>query len=193
MNKLICVSSPSIMITFSSAAALAATSTADCQALFDKADINRDGALQSNEANLFLNAMTQAQVQPQDASKITANEFMAACQKDAFVNIDPGLGTAQSSGTADPAASDTTTTGQTTDQSQQAVQTDQSIAGPAGFMVSNLIGADISSPAGENIGEVKDVVLSPQGNATHVIVDIGDKDVEIERSNLDIEATEIGQ
>src|SRR5688572_5209097 len=186
MNKLIIVSAASILITGSSAAALAATSTADCQALFDKADINRDGALQSNEANPFLNAMTQAQVQPQDASKITANEFMAACQKDAFVNIDPGLGTAQSSGSADPAASDstttttTTTTGQTTDQSQQAVQTDQSIAGPAGFMVSNLIGADISSPAGENIGEVKDVVLSPQGNATHVIVDIGDKDVEIE-------------
>jgi sporulation protein YlmC with PRC-barrel domain len=175
MNKLIIASAASILVMGSSAAALAVTSTADCQALFEKADINRDGTLQSNEGNLFLNAMTQAQVQPQDASKVTANEFMAACQKDAFVNIDPGLGTAQSSGTAAPE-----------------VQADQAVAAPTGFMISSLIGADISSPAGENIGEVKDVVLSPQGNATHLIVDIGDKDVEVERSRLDVAATENG-
>ena len=178
MSKLMIVSAASVLIMGSSAAALAATSAADCQTLFERADINRDGALQSNEASLYLDAMTQAQVQPQDASKVTVDEFKAACQKDAFANITPGLGTAQSSGATDPA--------------QQTVQADQAIAAPAGFMVSNLIGADVASQTGESIGEVKDVVLSPQGDATHIIVDIGDKDVEVERSKLQVSATESG-
>ena len=191
MSKLIIAGAASVLIIGSSPAALAATSSADCQALFDKADVNRDGALQSNEASMFLNAMTQAQAQPQDASKITADEFMVACQKDAFATIDPSLGTAQSSGTADPAAGSSAAS-QTTSQSQQNLQADQSITSPAGFMVSNLIGANVTSQSGEKIGDIKDVVLSPQGEATHVIVDVGDKDVEVERSKLKISATENG-
>ena len=191
MNKLIIAGAASALIIGSSPAALAATSSADCQTLFDKADVNRDGALQSNEASMFLNAMTQAQAQPQDASKITADEFMVACQKDAFATIDPSLGTAQSSGTADPAAGSSAAS-QTTSQSQQDLQADQSITSPAGFMVSNLIGANVTSQSGEKIGDIKDVVLSPQGEATHVIVDVGDKDVEVDRSKLKISATENG-
>src|SRR5262245_21778396 len=99
MSKFIIAGAASFLIMGSSAAALAAIA-ADCQALFDKSDINRDGALQSNEASMFLDAMTKAQVRPQDVSKVMPDEFMAACQKNAFADIDPGLGTAQSSGTA---------------------------------------------------------------------------------------------
>src|SRR5262245_15862133 len=171
MSKFIIAGAASFLIMGSSPAALAATA-ADCQALFDKSDINRDGALQSNEASIFLDAMTQAQVRPQDASKVMPDEFMAACQKDAFANINPGLGTAQSSGTA--------------------AQADKSIATPAGFMVSNLMGVKVTAQTGETIGDVKDVVLSPQGDATHFIVDIGDTDIEVERSKLDISASESG-
>ena len=180
MSKLIIASAASVLIMGSSTATLAATSAADCQALFDKADINRDGSLQSNEASVFLDAMTQAQVRPQDASKVSSDEFMAACQKDAFAKIDPSLG------------SSTTISNQGTGQSQPIVQTEQSIPAPAGVMVSNLIGADIISQTGEKIGQVKDVVLSPQGKATHVIIEVGDKDVEIDRAKLDISATENG-
>jgi ribosomal 30S subunit maturation factor RimM len=192
MSKFIISGAASFLIMGSSAAALAATA-ADCQALFDKADINRDGALQSNESSVFLNAMTQAQVRPQDASKVMPNEFMAACQKDAFANINPGLGTAQSSGTTGTAAEGSSTdSSQATSQTQQTTQAEQAIASPAGFMVSNLIGAKVTSQTGENIGDVKDVVLSPQGDATHVIIDIGEKDIEVERSKIDISATESG-
>lgn len=105
MSKLIIASAATALIMGSSTVALAAASAADCQALFERADINRDGALQSNEASLFLEAMTQAQVRPQDASNVTPNEFMVACQKDAFVNIDPGMGAAQAGGSSDAAAS----------------------------------------------------------------------------------------
>ena len=74
----------------------AAATPADCQALFQKADINKDGSLQSEEAKVFLEAMDKAQVKPADAAMVKQDEFMAACQKDAFAGIDPAtIGSSQ--------------------------------------------------------------------------------------------------
>jgi hypothetical protein len=66
-----------------------AIAAADCQSMFQRADVNRDGALRADEAQLFTDAMAQAQLSPQDASSITQDEFLSACRQNAFANIDP--------------------------------------------------------------------------------------------------------
>jgi sporulation protein YlmC with PRC-barrel domain len=201
-----------------SASAYAQTTPENCQAMFQKADVNKDGALQQQEAQIFVDAMNKAEVKPQDASAVTQDEFMAACQKDAFANIDPAMiGTQQSTATAeqpvapaasgeattDQSATDTTATTTTTDQTASTTTMDtaapaapaaeEALAVPDALMASNLIGANIYSNNNENIAEIKDVVLSQEGGqATHVIVDAGDNDVAIELNQLKIAATEDG-
>lgn len=118
MNRLIIASAAAALMMGASVSAYAQATPADCQSLFQRADVNKDGSLQAEEAKVFIDAMSQAQVKPQDASLVKQDEFMQACQKNAFANIDPAtIGTA-ASGTA--ASTETTTTGQgttTTDQS----------------------------------------------------------------------------
>jgi hypothetical protein len=200
-----------------------AATPADCQTLFQKADINKDGSLQSEEAKVFLDAMDKAQVKPADAAMVKQDEFMAACEKDAFASIDPAsIGssqtaaataeqpaattdqsgaatTDQSSGaatTTEPAATaEQTTTTATTDQSQQpaTTETEQALAVPEGYMASNIMGATVNSASDENLGEIKDVILAAKGGqATHAIIDVGDKDVAVELSQLKIVATDNG-
>jgi hypothetical protein len=205
----------------------AAATPADCQALFQKADINKDGSLQSEEGKVFLEAMDKAQVKPADAAMVKQDEFMAACQKDAFASIDPAsIGSSQTAATAEqpaattdqsaaattdqssgaatttaPAATNEQTTTATTDQSQQPATTEQSttatteqaLAAPEGFMASDIIGATVYSGNDENLGELKDVVLASNGGqATHAIIDVGDKNVAVELSQLKIAATDSG-
>src|SRR5687767_3214054 len=158
--------------------AYAQTTPENCQAMFQKADVNKDGALQQQEAQIFIDAMNKAEVKPQDASAVTQDEFMAACQKDAFASIDPATIGAQSTTAtaeqpaADPAASGeastdqsatgTTTTTTTTDQTASTTattdpaapaeeSTEQALAVPDALMASNLIGANIYSANNENI------------------------------------------
>jgi len=204
-----------------------AATPADCQTLFQKADINKDGSLQSEEAKVFLDAMDKAQVKPADAALVKQDEFMAACQKDAFASIDPAtIGSSQTAAapaeqpaatteqpatattdqsatatTTEPAATGEQTTTVTTDQSQQPATTDQSatatteqaLAVPEGYMASDIMGATVYSASDENLGEIKDVILASNGGqATHAIIDAGDKDVAVELSQLKIAATDNG-
>jgi hypothetical protein len=226
MNKLIITSAAAALMIGTSGIATAAT-PADCQALFHKADINKDGSLQTEEAKVFLEAMDKAQVKPADAAMVKQDEFMAACEKDAFASIDPAsIGssqtaaapaeqpaatteqpaatTDQSSGaatTTEPAATGEQTTTATTDQSQQPATTEQSttatteqaLAVPEGYMASDIMGATVYSASDENLGEIKDVILASEGGqATHAIIDAGDKDVAVELSQLKIAATDSG-
>jgi hypothetical protein len=230
MNKLIITSAAAALMIGSSGLATAAT-PADCQTLFQKADINKDGSLQSEEAKVFLDAMDKAQVKPADAAMVKQDEFMAACQKDAFASIDPAsIGSSQTAAapaeqpaatteqpaattdqsaatteqpatTTEPAATGEQTTTVTTDQSQQPATTDQSttatteqaLAVPEGYMASDFMGATVYSASDENLGEVKDVILASEGGqATHAIIDAGDKDVAVELSQLKIAATDSG-
>jgi hypothetical protein len=122
MNKLIIASAAAALMMGASASAFAQATQQDCQSMFQKADVNKDSSLQAEEAKVFLDAMNQAQVQPKDASLVTQDEFMQACQKNAFANIDPNtIGTAAATGTA------TTTT----DQSATATTTDPAASGTA--------------------------------------------------------------
>lgn len=219
MQKRIIFGAAAALMLSVSVSAYAQTTPENCQAMFQKADVNKDGALQQQEAQIFIDAMNKAEVKPQDASAVTQDEFMAACQKDAFASIDPAMiGTQSTTATAeqpatDPAASGEastdqsatgTTTTTTTDQTASttattdpaapaAESTEQALAVPDAVMASNLIGANIYSSNNENIAEIKDVVLAPEdGQATHVIVDAGDNDVAIELKHLKIAATEDG-
>ena len=218
MNKLIITSAAAALMIGTSGIATAAT-PADCQALFQKADINKDGSLQTEEAKVFLDAMDKAQVKPVDAAMVKQDEFMAACEKDAFASIDPAtIGSSQTAAapaeqpaattdqpaaatTTEPAATGEQTTTVTTDQSQQPAATEQSttatteqaLAVPEGYMASDIMGATVYSASDENLGEIKDVILASNGGqATHAIIDAGDKDVAVELSQLKIAATESG-
>ena len=111
MHKLILASAAAALMMGVSATAFAQTSDADCQNLFQRADVSKDGSLQADEAKVFIDAMNQAQVQPPDAAMVTQDEFMKACQQNAFANIDPNtIGTAA---TEQPATTDTTGTATT--------------------------------------------------------------------------------
>jgi hypothetical protein len=218
MNKLIIASAAAALMIGTSGIATAAA-PADCQALFQKADINKDGSLQTEEAKVFLDAMDKAQVKPADAAMVKQDEFMAACQKDAFASIDPAtIGSSQTAAapaeqpaattdqpaaatTTEPAATGEQTTTVTTDQSQQPATTEQSttatteqaLAVPEGYMASDIMGATVYSASDENLGEIKDVILASNGGqATHAIIDAGDKDVAVELSQLKIAATDNG-
>jgi hypothetical protein len=257
MNKLIIASAAAALMLGVSAPAFAQATPADCDNLFQRADVNKDGSLQADEAKVFIDAMNNAQVKPQDASMIKKDEFLAACQKNAFVDIKPEtIGAASTTGaattdqsasttttteqpattttteqpattttdqtqtgtaaTTDQSASTTTTTEQpaTTDQSQtttttaetQPATTDQSttqtteqaLAAPQGFLASNVIGATVYSQDDQSIGDINDIILSPEGQPSQVIVGVGgflgmgEKDVVLDMSKLKMAATDDG-
>ena len=251
MNKLIIASAAAALMMGASVSAYAQATPADCQNLFQRADVNKDGSLQPEESKVFIDAMNQAQVKLQDASLVKQDEFMQACQKDAFAKIDPAtIGTA-ASGTAastettttgqgttttdqsatgtttttDPAASGTATTDQsatatttttdpaasgtatttTTDQTastdttqQQTGQQEQALAAPSGLLASSIIGSTVYSQDNQSIGDINDIILSQEGQPSQVIVGvggflgIGEKDVVLDMSKLQIAATEDG-
>ena len=56
MNKLIIASAAAALMMGASVSAYAAT-PADCQNLFQKADVNKDGSLQTDEAKVFVDAL----------------------------------------------------------------------------------------------------------------------------------------
>ena len=266
MNKLIIASAAAALMLGVSAPAFAQATPADCDNLFQRADVNKDGSLQADEAKVFIDAMNKAQVKPQDAAMINKDEFLAACQKNAFVDIKPEtIGAASTTGaaTTDQSASTTTTTEQpattttdqtqtgttaTTDQSQtgtaatteqpattdqsattttteqpattttdqtqtttttaetQPTTTDQSttqtteqaLAAPEGFLASNVIGATVYSQDDQSIGDINDIILSPEGQPSQVIVGVGgflgmgEKDVVLDMSKLKMAATDNG-
>src|SRR5215213_1906801 len=270
MTKFIIASATAVLMLGVSAPAFAQATPADCQNLFQRADVNKDGSLQADEAKVFIDAMNKAQVKPQDASMIKKDEFLAACQKNAFVDIKPEtIGAASTTGaattdqsasttttteqpattttdqtqtgtaatteqpattdqsasttttteqpaTTDQSASTTTTTEQpaTTDQSQtttttaetQPATTDQSstqtteqaLAAPEGFLASNVIGATVYSQDDQSIGDINDIILSPEGQPSQVIVGVGgflgmgEKDVVLDMSKLKMAATDNG-
>ena len=236
MNKLIIASAAGVLMLGVSASAFAQATPADCDNLFQRADVNKDGSLQADEAKVFIDAMNKAQVKPQDASMIKKDEFLVACQKNAFVDIKPetvGTAAATQPATTDqsqtstatkteqPATSTATTeqaqTGtETTEQpatttteetaaaqpttTEQTTQpTEQALAAPEGFLASNIIGATVYSQDDQSIGDINDIILSPQGEPSQVIVGVGgflglgEKDVVLDMSKLKIAATESGK
>lgn len=66
------------------APASAAMSTADCTALWKKADTNSDGKVTGEEGKMYSTAMTDAKMKPMDANMVTDAEFMKACEGGAF-------------------------------------------------------------------------------------------------------------
>src|SRR5829696_4432833 len=202
MNKLIIASAAAALMLGVSAPAFAQATPADCDNLFQRADVNKDGSLQADEAKVFLDAMNKAQVKPQDASMIKKDEFVAACQKNAFVDIKPdtiGAASTTTAATTDQSASTTTTTEQPATTDQSATQTtEQALAAPAGFLASNVIGATVYSQDDQSIGDINDIILSPQGQPSQVVVGVGgflgmgEKDVVLDMSKLQMAATSDG-
>ena len=64
------------------------SSKSDCQAIFNKADVNSDDWLRSAEAKQYISAMDKAGLKRVNADgKLNEVEFIAACEKDAFKDV----------------------------------------------------------------------------------------------------------
>ena len=133
MRKLLLASAAGLLLAGVSGPALSATAE-ECQAKFEAADTNKDGALKVEEATLFMDAVTKAQIQLKEASVISRDEFASACEKDVFANVTvpaAGQSTAaapaeQPAATTDQSASTTSTQSSTTDQSASTTTTQPS-------------------------------------------------------------------
>jgi hypothetical protein len=69
-----------------------AATDADCQALWTKADVNKDGVLSDAEAMRYVAAMRVREVKVPSDGKLTQAAFMDACKADVYApaKIDPG-------------------------------------------------------------------------------------------------------
>jgi hypothetical protein len=61
-----------------------ALSSAQCSALFVKADRNRDGSLNGYEARPYLSVMSHGPIKQQKITIISRDEFYHECRKPAF-------------------------------------------------------------------------------------------------------------
>lgn len=64
--------------------ASAAMSTANCTAMWNKADTNNDGIVAGAEAGPYALAMAEAKLKSRETNSISDKEFMNACQGGAF-------------------------------------------------------------------------------------------------------------
>ncbi len=130
MYKLIIAGATGLLLAASSVSALAAASAQECQTKFQQADTNKDGKLEADEAKIYMDAIGKAQIKLTDASMITQDEFVKACQKDVFADIAPAAtetqSTAQSnSSTQQKTTAETQSTDQKTATTSQPTTTDQ--------------------------------------------------------------------
>jgi hypothetical protein len=58
----------------------------DCMVMWDKADVNRNGILEGDEATAYLDAIRKSikKVWNENPDQLSAAEFMAACADDVF-------------------------------------------------------------------------------------------------------------
>ena len=70
---------------------------------------------------------------------------------------------------APAAATDTTATTETATTDID----DQTTVSAGGLRASEVVGADVKNPAGDNIGEISEVILQPDGSVNGVVVDVG--------------------
>jgi len=58
----------------------------DCMVMWDKADVNKNGILQGDEATAYLDAIRKSgkKYEMRTRGQLSSTEFMAACKDDAF-------------------------------------------------------------------------------------------------------------
>jgi sporulation protein YlmC with PRC-barrel domain len=217
-NQLILASATSALLISNSAPALTQSSTADCQKIFEQADVNKDASLRDDEALVYIKALIQAGVTLRDPLVVPYEEFIIECRKGTFANMEQANTDQLNVTTGAPAVSNDTAISQSADDSateatdpdqssaratttdsgiinQQSGQSDlpaeHALAIPDAIMASNLIGASIYSANNESIAKIKDIILAEQGGkATHIIVGAGDNNAAVEFSQLKIVATD---
>ena len=126
MRKLLLASAAGLLMAGVSGPALSATAE-ECQTKFEAADANKDGVLKMEEATLFMDAVTKAQIQLKEASVISRDEFASACEKDVFANIQVPA-TNQSTAAAPAASGDATTNTQSSTNTQASTDTQSTTA-----------------------------------------------------------------
>ena len=63
-----------------------AASEIDCMVMWEKADVNKNGTLQGDEATAYLDAIRKGgkKYEMKTIGQLSSTEFMAACKDDAF-------------------------------------------------------------------------------------------------------------
>ena len=63
-----------------------AASEIDCMVMWDKADVNKNGTLEGNEATAYLDAIRKSgkTYKMKTVDQLSSTEFMSACKDDAF-------------------------------------------------------------------------------------------------------------
>ena len=90
MRKLLAAAALTATV-YAACPAFAATD-AECQALWTKADVNKDGVLSDAEAMRYAAAMRVREVKMADDGKLTQAAFMDACKSDVYATAAPDPG-----------------------------------------------------------------------------------------------------
>lgn len=198
MRKLIIASAAGLLLGTASLSAMAAPTADECQSKFQTADANKDGVLQSDEAKLYLDAIGKAQFQLHNASVITREEFVGACQKDIFASVAPNASdkntstqakstnSTDTSQTTASAKSGNATTGTATNEqtasttkpaagADQGIKTtEEALAQSKGFLASKLIGSTVYTKDDQSIGDINDLIVASDSKVeTGVVIGIG--------------------
>jgi sporulation protein YlmC with PRC-barrel domain len=67
---------------------MAQSSTAECQKIFERADIDKDASLRDDEAMVYIKALIQAGVTLRDPLVVPYEQFIAECRKGTFANVE---------------------------------------------------------------------------------------------------------
>jgi hypothetical protein len=140
-----------------------AQSPADCHELFGRADVERDYELKMSELAPFQQGMKSSQVRQSDPAAISYEEFMIACRKGAFARVEQ------------PKANDWS--GPPPEVNEPPVSEEMNEQGPQfgklpqGLRVTHLIGTPVYTMDDEQVGRIRDLVVS--GDVTHSQVVLG--------------------
>jgi hypothetical protein len=203
MSKLVIAGLAAPIIVFS-APALAQSSTADCQEMFSRADVNNDGLLHADEAKAFIERAVQNQVKLSDVSNISYEEFIMACRKGYFteVNATPTDPAATVTGQNEKSAGENKADNELVPWSSAADQevstnelteqpAEQALEIPEGLRATDLLGTTVYSRENANIGKIRDLTVTDGAETpTQVIIGVGgflgmgEKRVAVEISQL---------
>jgi hypothetical protein len=138
------------------------SSTRDCQELFRKSDLNRDGELGTDELTSLRNSISAANVEQIDPAAVSYDEFMIACRKGVFASTeDEGREWSQ------PLPQIQSSQGDIEEPQHQWGKL------PDGIRVTHLMGMPVYTVDDEHIGRLRDVLVSSDARNTQFILGIG--------------------
>lgn len=147
-------------------AAYAQSSTFDCQELFRRSDVDRDSELKMNELTSFRQGMRNSQIRQSDRAAISYDEFMMACRKGVFASIEQP-DTSDWSGPPPEVNEEAQVSKESNEQRPEFGKV------PDGLRATHLIGTPVFTMDDEQIGRVRDLVVTNDVTHAQVVLGVG--------------------